>query len=104
MQKYKNKFAYEALAYRGTHIFKTYLKKRFSIILSFGKFGDYIEQIGIIVEMLALSVRAFSTILLFGLRQTPLNENVTKVPRFFMCVLKPKLKRNNGATEKPLSE
>ncbi len=33
--------------------------------------------------MLALSVRAFSTILLFGLRQTPLNENMTKVPRFF---------------------
>ncbi len=54
--------------------------------------------------MLALSVRAFSTILLFGLRQTPLNENVTKVPRFFYVRTNPKLNEEHGVPEKPESE
>ncbi len=44
------------------------------------------EQKGIVVEMFALSVRTFSIVLLFGLRQTPKREDKLNSSALFLCV------------------
>lgn len=53
-------------------------------------------------KMLVL-LHGLLVILPVGLRQTPRIENTLKVPCFFVCISLD-ISRNNGVSEKPLSE